>query len=288
MMNRIGLALATAAATALLATATASLAQLYPPPPPAAATRADAKAPTPRTPDGKPDLTGFWGVPNRDAERAKEEDGVVTTILQTRNGAIDNFHEDPYIIGRQTNNLPVYKPEYWDKVQELDLDGIQKDPGFTCAPKGVPRMGAPHKIVQTADELLFFQNSTFVHNEFRIIPIDGRGHDEIRVLDGTFLGDSVGHWEGDTMVIETIGFGEESWFGEEGYFHSTEMKVTERLRREGDVLYYDMTLEDPEVLMQPYVEETRVIRRNPSKNLIIMEAPPCVEKDRENMVLKIR
>ena len=118
--------------------------------------------------------------------------------------------------------------------------------------------------------------------------ISHRGHDEIRVLDGTFLGDSVGHWEGDTMVIETIGFGEESWFGEEGYFHSTEMKVTERLRREGDVLYYDMTLEDPEVLMQPYVEETRVIRRNPSKNLIIMEAPPCVEKDRENMVLKIR
>lgn len=247
-----------------------------------------AKAPTPRMPDGKPDLSGFWGVPNRASDARAEENGVVTTILATRNGAIDNFHEDPYITGRQTNNLPLYKPEHWDKVRELDLNGVQLDPGFTCAPKGVPRMGAPHKIVQTPTELLFFQNSTFVHNEFRIIPTDGRDHDEIRTREGTFLGDSVGRWEGDTLVIETIGFGDESWFGEEGYFHTVDMKVTERFRRVGDLLYYDVTVEDPEVLMEPYKEETRIIRRNPSKDLIIMEAPPCIERDRENMVLKIR
>lgn len=249
---------------------------------------AAAQAPTPRTPDGKPDLSGFWGVLGEDLSNRPTEGGVVTTILAARNGSIENFTEDRFVTGRQGDNLPLYKPEHWDEVRRLDLNGVQLDPGFTCAPKGVPRMGPPQKIIQLPTETVFFQSSIFGHNQFRIIPTDGRPHNEVRVREGTWLGDSVGRWEGDVFVVETIGFGDESWIGEEGYFHSTEMKVTERFRREGDLLHYDVTVEDPEVLAEPFVEETRVIRRNPSPNLIIMEAPPCIERDRENMVLKNR
>jgi hypothetical protein len=78
---------------------------------------------------------------------------------------------------------------------------------------------------------------------YRVIPTDGRGH---RVnANPSDYGDSVGRWEGNTLVIETTGFSEDTWFGEDGYFHSDAMRVTERLWREGENLVWQATVEDP-------------------------------------------
>ena len=72
----------------------------------------------------------------------------------------------------------------------------------------------------------------------------------------------MGSWEGDTLVLDSIGFIDTTWIGRGGYFHSDKMHVVEKFKREGDAIIYDVTLEDPEVLAEPLVFPTRVIRRN--------------------------
>ena len=71
----------------------------------------------------------------------------------------------------------------------------------------------------------------------------------------------MGHWEGDTLVLDSIGFIDTTWIGRGGFFHSDKMHIVERLKREGDVILYDVTLEDPEVLVEPLVFPTRALRR---------------------------
>ena len=87
-------------------------------------------------------------------------------------------------------------------------------------------MGPPAKIVQTPTEviLLYAQG-----NQFRVIPIDGRPHDPIKSQDTTWYGDAVGKWEGDTLVVDIVGFNDESWIEWPGWFHSNNMHVIEKL-----------------------------------------------------------
>ena len=73
----------------------------------------------------------------------------------------------------------------------------------------------------------------------------------------------VGHWEGDTLVVETTNFVDETWFGEDGYFHSDAMRVVERFWRVGENLAYQVTVDDPKVLTQPWTNFTHLIK--PSK-----------------------
>ncbi len=76
-----------------------------------------------------------------------------------------------------------------------------------------------------------------------------------------YYGDTMGRWEGDTLVLDSIGFVDTTWIGRGGYFHSDKMHIVEKFTREGDAIIYDVTLEDPEVLAEPLVFPTRVIRR---------------------------
>src|SRR5438093_516564 len=190
---------------------------------------------------------------------------------------------------RMDPNKPIYKPEFWEKVQQLDQNGNNADPSFGCMPAGVPRMGPPAKIVQTPTELLFFYISAGAQgwgDQYRIIPIDGRQHTPLDQLDGTWKGESIGHWEGDTMVIDTIGFNDISWLDIGGYLHSENLHVIERLRREGDTLTWQVTVEDPDVLIKPWVTNPRVLRLNPDPKAVLEESLPCSERDLEHLVTK--
>ena len=122
-------------------------------------------------------------------------------------------------------------------------------------PAGVPRMGPPDKIVQTPKEIVFLYVSPAARgwgDQYRVIPMDGRPHTPLADLDGTWKGESIGHWEGDTLVVDTIGFNDTSWLDNGGYFHSENMHVIERIRREGNTLSWQATVEDPDVLMKPW------------------------------------
>lgn len=243
---------------------------------------------TPRGADGHPDLSGYWsngftGLPTT----AGPSDGKnFSFTLNVRNGDISNLTNDGVIARRSTDNLPLYKPEHWARVEELDYNGNLEDPFNSCMPPSVPRMGAPRRIVQLGDEMLLFYAVQFQRNDYRSVPLAPRKHPVDR--DGTYLGDPIGRWDGATFVIETEGFNDQSWIGPQGYVHGYDMKVTERFRRDGDKLLYDVTVEDPEYLQRPWVRDTVTLTRIKDPNYRMEESPPCSDRDNKNLVGKQR
>jgi hypothetical protein len=117
---------------------------------------------------------------------------------------------------------------------------------------GVPRITnepLPIKIIQTKDEITFLYE-TF--HAFRVIPTDGRKHPDD--VDASFLGDSVAHWDGDTLVVDVIGFNDKTWLGAGGAtLHSNALHVIERYKRvDYDTITYEVTIEDPKVFTKTW------------------------------------
>lgn len=247
-----------------------------------------ASATTPRASDGHPDLSGYWGGGIGGIRtNAEPSDGKnYSSTIPLRNGDISNLTNDGVIARRSTNNLPLYKPEYWDRVLDLDYNGNLEDPFNSCMPPSVPRMGAPRRIVQMANEMFFFHAITFQRNDYRSIPIGNRLHPVDR--DGTYMGDPIGRWDGDTFIVETEGFNDQSWLAPQGYIHGYDLKVTEKFRRDGDKLYYDVTVEDPEYLQKAWVKDTVVLNRIADPKYRMEESPPCSDRDNKNLVGKQR
>lgn len=240
-----------------------------------------------RLSDGHPDLNGVWNG-NANSVFVKSDDPLAAN-LRARDGTLLNFEEDGTIIRRADPNKPLYKPQFWEKVQKLDQNGNTEDPSYGCMPAGVPRMGPPVKILQTSKELVFLYISPPAQgwgDQYRVIPTDGRQHTPLEDLDGTWKGESIGRWEGDTLVVDTIGFNDTSWLDISGYFHSENMHVIERLHREGDTLTWQATVEDPDVLIKPWTMNARVLKLNPDPKATIPESLPCVERDLSHLVTK--
>ena len=221
-----------------------------------------ASGPTPRRPDGHPDLSGNWNSAamnwrygNRRCDPTQQE-GCSRALNQT----MDFEFEAPSRFGP---NRPLYKPEFWDKIQELDMWTNKDDPVMTCQPLGIPRQGPPRRIVQSDKDIIFFYTQYADggggNNEFRIIPTDGRKHDEKKAIEATYNGYTVGKWEGDTLVLDSISFVDTTWLARGGFFHSDQMHVIEKLTRKGDQILYEVTVEDPEVLAEPWVMTPKVL-----------------------------
>jgi hypothetical protein len=187
---------------------------------------------------------------------------------------------------------PVYKPEYWDKVQELDMWTNKNDPVMTCQPLGVPREGPPRRIMQTDKEVVFFYQGGDAgggYGEYRIIPTDDRKHDPKKAIEATYLGYTVGRWEGDTLVLDAISFVDSTWLGRGGLFHSELMHVVERFTRQGDVILYDVTVEDPGVMVEPWVLPTRTLQRNTNPNAgLLGERGNCEVYETKSISSQIR
>jgi hypothetical protein len=247
---------------------------------------------TPRLPDGRPDLNGTWVPEGRGRGQAtvKLPDGSVCVT-----NCADLIPPAPAAAGRGAAggpaapgrggaggfggapNFPKYKPEYLAKVKELNDNQVKLDTLLQCQAPGVPRIGPPGKIVQTAREVVFLYddgNGAF----FRIIPTDGRGH---RPPWPSYLGDAIGKWEGDTLVVETIDFNVETWLADNGAFHTKDLKVVERLRRTGDKLEYRATSYDPAVLAEPWEARVRNLQLTDQE---LDEPVRCEDRDLAHMV----
>jgi len=270
-----------------------------------------ASVSTPRMADGGPDLNGRWGGGSVAGAGVKviEADGseIDFETFQDYQAALiaEEVSASARILGRQPNyrhgnnvyaerdggmvqryfaNPPLYKPEYWERVQYLDVNGNVEDMTFICMPAGIPRMGPPIRIIQSdSDVILLYQP----RNTWRVVPTDGRAHDPINSDDQTFMGDSVGRWEGDTLVIDVVGFNDLTWLGWPGWFHTNEMRVEERFTRLGDTLRYDVTVYDAAVLMEPWVMEPIVQDLNRSA-ATYLEDPACLDFDSAHMVTRER
>jgi len=228
-------------------------------------------APTPRL-GSHPDLTGIWGysdwIGNYMGNGGRRCGPTQAQPCNRSTNQTEDFElYSPSRFGML--GFPQYKPEHWDKIQELDMWTNKYDPVMTCQPLGVPRQGPPRRIYQTENDITFIYfggDAGGGYGEYRIIPIDGRKHAENANFDATYLGVTVGRWEGETLVLDSVGFIDTTWIGRGGFFHTSDMKVVEKFRREGDTILYDVTIEDPEVLLEPWVFPTRTLRRNTNPN----------------------
>lgn len=267
----------------------------------AAAPAQNAAAVTPRLPNGKPDLTGVWNAPplpvpgsgTRRCGPTQVKGGGVTPDTGCQTGQ-DNFWVDYEWISpsRFGPSRPIYKPEFWDKVQYLDQWTNKEDPIMTCQPMGLPRSGTPRRIFQTANDItMLYTTSDYGggNREFRVIPTDNRKHNPQKALEATYYGYTVGHWEGDTLVLDSISFVDSTWLGRGGLFHSANMHMIEKFTRKGDEILYDLTIEDPDVFVEPWVVPTRTMRLNTGTDAgIVAERAGCEIYESEAIMTQAR
>ena len=256
---------------------------------------------TPRLPDGHPDLNGFWnnmaGVGNNIAARGNDGSLLFDFAgegLGADGATLSSTPGEPNKYGSQAYNSlsqPPYKPEYDAKVKAL-VDNNQygatlnDDPQMECKPLGVPRgsVGAMH-IIQTAQVIgILYENAP--GPTYRIIYTDGRPHP--KDLDTSFWGHSIGHWEGDTLVVDVAGLNDETWLGggmggpKYALWHSDKEHVVERWTRNGDMMNYEATVEDPVVLSKPWVVTPKRLQHAGSNDEIIEAL--CVGNDKGHFV----
>jgi hypothetical protein len=270
------------------ASATPVAAQFGPPPP------ADPNAPTPRLANGKPDLSGSWQAVSGGQQGSGGDMFRRCTPFQTKNCMEwTNQSEDwPFMSAtRLDQRQPLYKPEYWDKIIELDQWTNKYDPVMTCLPLGIPRQGPPARIFQTDKDITMIYRGGVDggggYAEFRMIPTDGRKHDPQRALQYTYMGYTVGNWEGDTLVLDSIGFSDETWLGRGGFFHSDQMHIIEKFTRKGTDILYEVTVDDPEVLVNPWVMPARTLRQS-TNNTLIAERGSCTESEHSEVASQFR
>jgi len=155
---------------------------------------------------------------------------------------------------RGSANLPddlPYRPEALKLWQERKTNLSRDDPAAYCLPNGIVRVTSlPYKIVQTP-QLVVLLSEGNTHS-FRRIFLDGRAHN-LDLEPNSWTGDSTGKWEGNTLVVDSIGFNDRTWLDDTGKPHSDQLHVIERYRRpDAGRLEIQYTLEDPKFLTKPY------------------------------------
>jgi hypothetical protein len=231
-----------------------------------------------RTADGHPDLSGNWyfaiDLPHGDF--VKYENGKVVERNHFDQSARHAIHDD--VPGALPwDKAPTYKPEYREKVDYLFKNESKTDPVFYCDKPGTPRIGSPRKIIQLPKETVFLYED-ISGDTFRVIPTDGRPHNA--KANPSAFGDSIGRWEKDVFIVDTVNFQDDTWFGENGYMHTDKMHVIERLWLLPDGnLAYQATVEDP-MLVKPWTNFAHVIPPNDDP---ISESPVCREDDGQRL-----
>jgi len=194
--------------------------------------------PAPRMSDGHVDLSGVWF--SGPTGKANAWSVVPDTPLK----------EDP---------VP-FQPAAAAKIRSMTRTERElKSPGVTCQPVGTPGMWTinpyPHQIVMKPDLYVHLIESD---NAWSVVHTDGRPHKKPEDLEPLYNGDQTAHWEGDTLVIDTISIDERTWINQSGWFHSDQAHVIERVRRPSmNYLEYQYTVEDPKVLTRPWTSAWR-------------------------------
>ena len=245
---------------------------------------AAANEPTPRLKDGTVNLgrphgeRGIWGLP------------VIANFAQYAEGVPQGFRGNLRAGAAAEPHIP-FQP--WSAaVYNYNSASLSKfDPEGYCLPPGGPRLMAtpfPMEVIQLPEEQRIFMVYEGGTHIWREIYMDGRPHPKLDSLEsGTYLGHSVGRWEGDTLVVDAIGFNDKTWLAGTGTFHSDKLHVVEKFtRKDENTIAYEVTMEDPVVLTKPWTLQSTLMLR-PGTRLREYE---CVENntdlDRYEKLLK--
>ncbi|SRR5579884_50575 len=213
----------------------------YPTPgvPKTAGGKPDLAAPAPRMPDGTPDLSGLWG-----------------NVCPTANGPVMCAPEIavPRAFGdlnREVKGGLPYQPWAAEAVKNRKAANGKDDPTTHCLPGGIAKLHTAallRKIVQTPALLIFL---TERNASYRQIFLDGRPLPEDP--NPSWNGYSVGHWDGDTLVVQTIGLNDGQWLDRAGSPQTSRARMTERFRRPNyGTLEVELTVDDPEAYTKPW------------------------------------
>jgi hypothetical protein len=198
----------------------------------------------PRAADGHPDLNGIWqaiNTANWNVEAHAAAPGLITAL-----GARDAV---PAGLGVVEGGEIPYRPDALAQRRANFADRLKLDPEIKCYLPGVPRatyMPFPFQLVQSAEHIMLLHEfagavRTIYMTDHTEAPAD------------SWMGWSNGHWEGETLVVDTTGFNDKTWFDRSGNFHSDALHVVERFTpRSADTLTYEATIEDPNVFTRPW------------------------------------
>ena len=238
-----------------------------------------------RLADGKPDLNGIWqalGSAHYDIERhmarpammlREGPHGPLPAVPVLRLGAVGAV---PGGLGIVEGGKIPYTPEAQRQRQENQANWIERDPEVKCYLPGVPRavyMPFPFQIFQN-------EHSVFIAYEFagavREIYLEDVGPAET----DSWMGQSVGRWEGDTLVVEVTGFNDQTWFDRSGTHHSNQLRVVERYTLSSpNHIRYEADIEDPGVFTRPWKISLPLYRRlEPDARLMDFKCVEFVEE----------
>ena len=229
-----------------------------------AASKAPAYTP-PRTASGQPDLQGIWQVLST-STAANIEPHAASLGVPAGLGVI----VDP------PDGMIPYQPSALARRRENFQNRATADPLAKCFKPGVPRLTYlpfPFQIVQSPQVVMIFYE--YVHN-YRTIHLNRKTH-----VDGLdfWNGDSIGRWEGNTLVVDVANFNGQTWFDSAGNFHSEALHVVERYTRtDAGTMMYEATIEDPKVFTRPWkIGVPLHLRREPNVRLLEYECHAYAE-----------
>ena len=211
----------------------------------AAALKRKDIGPAPRMADGHPDLgnsKGSWEPPG------------IGDMAGTGGGFAGSAQPDHKI------DVP-FLPWAKDVFASRNANFTKDDPEGFCLPPGIPRMYAtsfPFQIYQLPDRILFvFEGGAHM---WRVVYMDGRKHTLPERLNPTYLGEGIGHWEGDTLVVDVTGLNDRSWIDAAGHPHTEKLHVVERFTRVNElILHYEATIEDPGAYAKPWTTSWNIL-----------------------------
>jgi hypothetical protein len=217
--------------------------------------------------NGKPDLNGVWQTINTanwdiQAHGARPalamRPGPIVPVPAKEVLAFGAVGAIPGGLGVVDGDELPYKPEALKKKQENQDNWLARDPEIKCYLPGVPRatyMPFPFQIVQS--DRAFFISYEFA-GAVRNVYLKDPGPPQV----DSWMGQSVGRWEGDTFVVDVNGFNDQSWFDRAGNHHSASMKVTERYTMtDADHIQYEATIDDAETFTRPWKMSMPLYRR---------------------------
>jgi hypothetical protein len=256
-------------------------------------TPAEAQTAGPAPParvDGKPNFSGIW--------QANNEANWDLQAHAARPAAVTQQGIYPYDYARvpaapvlalgaagavpgslgvvQGDGEIPYKPEALAIKQQNAENWIDRDPEIKCYLPGIPRamyMPHPFQITQSTNKIHIAYSFSNTARTIHLDEVEGPP-------DETWMGHSVGRWEGDTLVVDVTNFNDRAWFDRAGNYHSNALKLTERFTlKSPDVIWYEVTIEDPNVFTRPWSIAMPIYRRaEPNMQLLEFRCNEFVEE----------